>query len=177
MKFTIWHLHQLLTCRTITCYLLFAVHAGQIQRNIKVGGKKLLQSLVPTYQTASCYNPRRLQPASYQFTHPSQKQCILPDSQYSSSRQGKMKLSSKSPTVIMNEISMSISAEGKQQGIRLEMEFQEELSLSLSLALQPFGPWLLFQFLNLIQNWQDSLDGGSECRKATTYTQHNTNTE
>jgi hypothetical protein len=45
-----------------------------------------------------------------------------------------------------------------------------------SAALQPFDrPWSLFQFLNSIQNRQDSLDGGSARRKAATYTQNNTN--
>jgi hypothetical protein len=37
-------------------------------------------------------------------------------------------------------------------------------------------PWPLFQFLNSISSWQDSLDGGSARRKAATYTQNNTNT-
>jgi hypothetical protein len=44
------------------------------------------------------------------------------------------------------------------------------------LALQPFvGPWPVFQFLNLIQSRYLSLDVGSAGRKATTYTQNNTN--
>jgi hypothetical protein len=42
--------------------------------------------------------------------------------QYLSSRKGKIKLPNKSPTAIINEVSVSISAEGKQQGIRLETE-------------------------------------------------------
>jgi hypothetical protein len=46
------------------------------------------------------------------------------------------------------------------------------------MALQPFvGPWLLFQFLDPIHSRQDSLDGGSARRKASTYTQNKTNTE
>jgi hypothetical protein len=35
----------------------------------------------------------------------------------------------------------------------------------------------LFQFLNIIHNPQDSLDGGSACHKVANYTQNNTNTE
>jgi hypothetical protein len=35
------------------------------------------------------------------------------------------------------------------------------LDFFFSMALQPFGPWPLFQFLNPIHSWQDSLDGGS----------------
>jgi hypothetical protein len=46
------------------------------------------------------------------------------------------------------------------------------------MALQPlFGPWLLSQFLNVVHTWQDSLDWGSACRKAATYTQNSTNTD
>jgi hypothetical protein len=45
----------------------------------------------------------------------------------------------------------------------------------VSMALQPFGPWPLFQFLNPIHSRKDSLDGGSARRKAATYTQNNTN--
>jgi hypothetical protein len=52
------------------------------------------------------------------------------------------------------------------------------LSFCLSMALQPFvGPWLLFQFLNLLHSRQDSLDGGSAHRKATTCAEDSTNTE
>jgi hypothetical protein len=52
------------------------------------------------------------------------------------------------------------------------------MPLHQSIALQPFvGPWPLFQFLNPIYSRQYSLDGGSACRKAATYTQNNTNTE
>jgi hypothetical protein len=41
------------------------------------------------------------------------------------------------------------------------------------MALQPFfGPWPLFQFINL---YTGSLDKGSALRKATAYTQNNTN--
>jgi hypothetical protein len=43
------------------------------------------------------------------------------------------------------------------------------------MALQPFGPWPLFQFLHLINSRQNSLDGGSACRKAATYTHNYTN--
>jgi hypothetical protein len=43
----------------------------------------------------------------------------------------------------------------------------------LSLALQSFGPWSLFQFLYPIH----SLDGRSARRKAATYTQNIINTE
>jgi hypothetical protein len=39
------------------------------------------------------------------------------------------------------------------------------------------GPWPIFQFSNLIHGQKDSLDGGSARRKASTYTQDNTNTE
>jgi hypothetical protein len=46
------------------------------------------------------------------------------------------------------------------------------------MALQPFfGPWLLFQFLGPIHSQYDSLDGVSARRKASIYTQNNTNTE
>jgi hypothetical protein len=46
----------------------------------------------------------------------------------------------------------------------------------LSIALQSFvGPWPLFQFLNPIYSRQVSLDGKSARRKASTYTQNNTN--
>jgi hypothetical protein len=34
--------------------------------------------------------------------------------------------------------------------------------------------WPLFQFCDLINNWQDSLDGGSARHKAATYTQVDT---
>jgi hypothetical protein len=51
------------------------------------------------------------------------------------------------------------------------------LSLSLSMTLQPFGPWLLFQFLNPEHSRLGSLEGGSACRKSATYMQNNTNTE
>jgi hypothetical protein len=40
-----------------------------------------------------------------------------------------------------------------------------------SMALQPFGYWPLFQFLNRIHRWSCSLDGGSARRKAATYTE------
>jgi hypothetical protein len=45
--------------------------------------------------------------------------------------------------------------------------------------LQPFvGPWLLFQFINLLCSQYDSLDGVSAARcKVTTYIQDNTDTE
>jgi hypothetical protein len=45
------------------------------------------------------------------------------------------------------------------------------------MALQLFGLWPIFQFLNPIYIRKDSLDGGSARRKAATYTQDNTNTE
>jgi Na+/proline symporter len=46
------------------------------------------------------------------------------------------------------------------------------------MTLQPFvGPWPLFHFLDPIHSQQDSLDRGSARRKASTYTQNNTNTE
>jgi hypothetical protein len=46
------------------------------------------------------------------------------------------------------------------------------------MALQPYvGHWPLFQFLDPIHSRQDSFDGGSAHRKASTYTQDNTNTE
>jgi hypothetical protein len=42
------------------------------------------------------------------------------------------------------------------------------------MTLQPsVGPWLLFQFLDLIHSRYDSLDGGSARRKASTYTEQN----
>jgi hypothetical protein len=45
-------------------------------------------------------------------------------------------------------------------------------------TLQSFvGPWLLFQFLDCIHRRYDALDEGSARRKASTYTQNNTNTE
>jgi hypothetical protein len=53
--------------------------------------------------------------------------------------------------------------------------FSISLSLSLSMALQPFGPWPLFQSLNPIYSRWDSLDGVSARRKVATYTQNNTN--
>jgi hypothetical protein len=40
------------------------------------------------------------------------------------------------------------------------------------MALQSFGPWTLFQFLNPIHSRQDSLEGGSARRKAATYIQN-----
>jgi hypothetical protein len=46
------------------------------------------------------------------------------------------------------------------------------------MSLQPFvGPEPLFQFLEPLRSRYDSLDGGSACRKAATYTQNNTGTE
>jgi peptide methionine sulfoxide reductase MsrA len=46
------------------------------------------------------------------------------------------------------------------------------------MALQTFvGPWPLFQLLDPIHTRKDSLDRGSAHRKASTYTQNNTNTE
>jgi hypothetical protein len=45
------------------------------------------------------------------------------------------------------------------------------------MALQPFGLWPLFQFLNPIRSKYDSLYGGSVSLKVATYTQSNTNTE
>jgi hypothetical protein len=39
------------------------------------------------------------------------------------------------------------------------------------------GPWPFFQFFDPIHIRWDSLGGGSARRKATTYTQNNTNTE
>jgi hypothetical protein len=45
------------------------------------------------------------------------------------------------------------------------------------MALQPFvGPWQLFKFLDPTHSQQGSFDGGSARRKASTYTQNNTNT-
>jgi hypothetical protein len=49
-------------------------------------------------------------------------------------------------------------------------------SLSQCLYI-PFGPWMLFQFLNSIHSRQDSLDGGSARRKAAIYTQNNASTD
>jgi hypothetical protein len=44
------------------------------------------------------------------------------------------------------------------------------------MPLQPFvGPWPLFQFPGPAHSRQDSLGGGSARRKASTYTQNNTN--
>jgi hypothetical protein len=44
--------------------------------------------------------------------------------------------------------------------------------LCLSVALLPFvGTWTSFKFINPIHSRQDSLDGGSARRKASTYTQ------
>jgi hypothetical protein len=45
------------------------------------------------------------------------------------------------------------------------------------MALQPFGPWPLFQFLNPIYSRQDYSDGGSVRRKAATYTKNNINND
>jgi phosphatidylglycerophosphate synthase len=46
------------------------------------------------------------------------------------------------------------------------------------MALQSFvWAWPLFQFLDPLHSWWDSLDGGSARRKAATYTEGNTNTE
>jgi hypothetical protein len=45
------------------------------------------------------------------------------------------------------------------------------------MAVQPFGPRPLFQFLNPIHSRYDSLDGGSARRKAAARTQNNINTE
>jgi hypothetical protein len=52
------------------------------------------------------------------------------------------------------------------------------LLVYLSMSVQSFvGPWPLFYFLNPIHSREDSLDGGSARRKATTYKQNNTNRE
>jgi hypothetical protein len=52
------------------------------------------------------------------------------------------------------------------------------MTYNLSMALQPFvGSCSLFQFSNPIHSRQDSLDGGSARRQASTYTQNNTKTE
>jgi hypothetical protein len=46
------------------------------------------------------------------------------------------------------------------------------------MALQTFvGPWPFLQFSDPTHSHQDTLDGGSARRKASTYTQNNTNTE
>jgi hypothetical protein len=46
------------------------------------------------------------------------------------------------------------------------------------MALQPsVGPWLLFQFLDLVHSRQASLDGGSACHKATNRTHNSRNTQ
>jgi hypothetical protein len=48
----------------------------------------------------------------------------------------------------------------------------------ITMALEPFvGPWPLFQLLDPIHSWYDSLDGGSVRRKASIYTQNSTITE
>jgi hypothetical protein len=48
-----------------------------------------------------------------------------------------------------------------------------EFGITIIMALQPFGPWPLFQFLlNPIHNLQDSFEEGSARRKACTYTQN-----
>jgi hypothetical protein len=50
--------------------------------------------------------------------------------------------------------------------------------IALLLLYSPFvEPWTPFQFLNHIHSRQNSLEGGSAHRKASTYTQNNTNTE
>jgi hypothetical protein len=50
------------------------------------------------------------------------------------------------------------------------------LIIIIIMALQPFvGPWPLFQFLDPLHNRQDALYEGSARRKASTYTQNNTN--
>jgi hypothetical protein len=50
---------------------------------------------------------------------------------------------------------------------------KHELNWIIIMALQPFvGPWPLFQFFDLIHSRQNSLDGGSALRKASTYTQN-----
>jgi hypothetical protein len=51
------------------------------------------------------------------------------------------------------------------------------LSIYLWLYSSFAGSWPLFQFLNPIRSKYDSLDGGSDCRKAATYKQNNTITE
>jgi hypothetical protein len=55
---------------------------------------------------------------------------------------------------------------------RCTLKNRTSLSLSLSLALLPFGPWPVFLFLNPIHNLYDSLNGGSARRKTATYTQN-----
>jgi hypothetical protein len=46
------------------------------------------------------------------------------------------------------------------------------------MALQPFfGLWSLLKFFDPTDSRQDSLDGGSASRKASTYTQNDTNAE
>jgi hypothetical protein len=50
--------------------------------------------------------------------------------------------------------------------------------INLSMALRPFiGPLTFFQFLDILHSRQDSLNGRSARRKASTYTQGGTNTE
>jgi hypothetical protein len=51
-----------------------------------------------------------------------------------------------------------------------------EYIIIIIMALQLFvGPWPLFQFLDPVHSRYDPLDGGSPPRKASTYTQNNTN--
>jgi hypothetical protein len=53
----------------------------------------------------------------------------------------------------------------------------ERFPVVLPLAPQAFVvPWPLFQFLGPIHSLQESLDGGSAHRKASTYTRDSTNT-
>jgi hypothetical protein len=50
---------------------------------------------------------------------------------------------------------------------------RRSINVYLFMALQPFfGPWPLFQFLDLLHSRLDSLDGGSARRKAATCTQN-----
>jgi hypothetical protein len=58
-----------------------------------------------------------------------------------------------------------------------ESQMNISISVCLSRVLRPFvGLWPLFQFLELLHGWQDSLDRGSARHKATISTQ-DSNTE
>jgi hypothetical protein len=62
--------------------------------------------------------------------------------------------------------------------LRVEENWEDMRFICLSMALQLYvEPQQLFQFLDFLHSRQDSLDRGSACRKAATYTQDSTNTE
>jgi hypothetical protein len=85
------------------------------------------------------------------------------------------------PMVYLTTVSSCV--ESKDGSEYLETVWQYAVApkfevIIIIMALQPFArPWSIFQFLDPIHSRQDSLDGASARRKASTYIQNNTNTE